>query len=64
MRLIKSQTTNSRSITGKGLKHDTRTEITTLDGTVMMTPKGTSAERPATGLDGYLRFNLNIASLI
>ena len=63
MRLIKSQTTNSRSITGKGLKHDTRTEITTLDGTVMMTPKGTSDQRPAVGLDGYLRFNLDYGQL-
>ena len=63
MRLVKSQTTNARSIIGNGLKHDTRTKITTLDGTVMMTPKGTSDERPTTGLDGYLRFNLDYGQL-
>lgn len=62
MRLIKSSTTNTRSILGDGLKHDTRTRVTVLDGTVMLAPQGTTDERPV-GVDGYVRFNLDYGSL-
>ena len=59
MRLIKNQTTNARIITGKGLKYDPLTQITSFDGTVMLIPRGTTAERP-TGVEGYIRYNTDL----
>lgn len=59
MRLIKNQTTNARVITGKGLKYDPLTQITSFDGTVMLVPRGTTAERPI-GVEGYVRYNTDL----
>ena len=59
MRLIKSQTTNARVITGAGIKYDPSTDITSLDGNVMLIPKGTTADRP-TGVEGYIRYNTDL----
>jgi len=57
MRLIKRQTTNSRSITGKGVVYDTDDQIILDSKSNMLVPKGTTAERPATAVDGQVRYN-------
>jgi hypothetical protein len=59
MRLIKSQTTNARAITGTGIKYDPLTEITSLDGNVMLIPKGSTSARPV-GVEGYIRYNTDL----
>jgi hypothetical protein len=57
MRLIKAQTTNLRSIYGKGVKYDVD-DLVTVDSTnAMIVPKGLEAERPASFIDGMLRYN-------
>jgi hypothetical protein len=57
MRLIKAQTTNLRSIYGKGVKYDIN-DLVTVDSTnAMILPKGTDAQRPASFINGMLRYN-------
>ena len=57
MRLLKAQNTNLRNIYGKGVKYDVN-DIVRLDSDkAMLVPKGTSAERPTSPADGYLRYN-------
>lgn len=57
MRLIKAQTTNLRSIYGKGVKYDIN-DLVTVDSTnAMIVPKGTEAERPASFINGMIRYN-------
>jgi len=60
MRLIKNQTTNARVITGKGIKYDPLTQITSFDGNVMLIPRGNTAERPVPGVEGYIRYNTDL----
>ena len=60
MRLIKAQTTNLRSIKGTGIKHDI-IDNTVIDTTkAMLVAKGTTAERPVTPINGYLRYNTDV----
>jgi len=60
MRLIKAQTTNLRSIKGTGVKHDI-TNNTVIDTTkATLVAKGTTAERPVTPINGYLRYNTDV----
>ena len=57
MRLIKAQTTNLRSIYGKGVKYDIN-DLVTVDSTnAMIVPKGSDGNRPASFINGMLRYN-------
>tara|TARA_B110000503_G_scaffold126064_1_gene194286 strand:+ start:1364 stop:1897 length:534 start_codon:yes stop_codon:yes gene_type:complete len=57
MRLIKAQTTNLRSIAGKGVRYDINDNII-MDGSKgMIVPKGTTVERPLFPKKGMIRFN-------
>lgn len=57
MRLIKAQNTNLRNIYGKGVKYDINDQVIVDSTNVMLIPKGTTAERPATATNGHLRYN-------
>jgi hypothetical protein len=57
MRLIKAQNTNLRSIRGNGVKYDVDDQVILDSNNVLLVPKGTLAERPATANNGHLRYN-------
>ena len=57
MRLIKAQNTNLRNITGKGVKYDINDQVVVDSNNVMLVPKGTTAQRPATPINGHIRYN-------
>lgn len=60
MRLIKKQTTNARSITGKGFKYDLSTNIASVSANSLIIPIGTTSNRPILPADGSIRFNSTI----
>lgn len=60
MRLIKRQTTNSRSITGKGVRYDIDNQVVVDSTNVILMPKGTTSERPQFHNEGHLRFNTSV----
>lgn len=60
MRLIKRQTTNLRSIIGKGVQYDIDDQVIVDSNNVMLIPKGTTAQRPQFPADGHLRFNTTV----
>lgn len=57
MRLIKAQTTNLRSIAGRGVKYDINDQVILESTNVMLVPKGTEGERPSSPNNGHLRYN-------
>ena len=63
MRLIKRQTTNLRSITGKGVQYDIDDQVIVDSERALVVPKGVEAERPGevgitTGaIEGQIRYN-------
>jgi len=57
MRLLKAQNTNLRSIYGKGVKYDINDQVILDSENVMLIPKGTTAQRPASPTNGHLRYN-------
>ena len=57
MRLIKAQTTNLRSIAGRGVKYDLNDQVILESTNVMLVPKGSEAERPSSPNNGHLRYN-------
>jgi len=57
MRLIKAQTTNLRSIYGKGVKYDIDDQVIVDSTNVMLVPKGPIGNRPVTPTTGHLRYN-------
>tara|TARA_B110000503_G_scaffold83970_1_gene127992 strand:+ start:1540 stop:2055 length:516 start_codon:yes stop_codon:yes gene_type:complete len=63
MRLIKAQTTNLRSIYGKGVKYDINDQIILDSTNVMLVPKGTTAQRPSSLVDGHMRYNTTLNEL-
>lgn len=63
MRLLKAQNTNLRNIYGKGIKYDTDDQIIVDSTNVMLVPKGTTAQRPATPTNGHLRYNITTNQL-
>lgn len=60
MRLIKRQTTNLRSIIGKGVQYDINDQVIVDSNNVMLVPKGTTAQRPVTPNNGHLRYNTSL----
>ena len=63
MRLLKAQTTNLRNIYGKGIKYDIDDQVIVDSTNVMLIPKGTTAQRPATPTNGHLRYNITTNQL-
>ena len=57
MRLIKRQTTNLRSITGKGIQYDINDQVIVDSTNTILVPKGTEAQRPSSPANGHLRYN-------
>ena len=57
MRLIKRQTTNLRSITGKGIQYDINDQVVVDSTNTILVPKGTEAQRPSSPANGHLRYN-------
>ena len=57
MRLIKRQTTNLRSIAGKGVQYDINDQVVMDSTNTMLVPKGTTAQRPTSPVTGHIRYN-------
>jgi hypothetical protein len=57
MRLIKAQTTNLRSIYGKGVKYDINDQVIIDSTNVMLVPKGTTGQRLSSPVNGHMRYN-------
>jgi hypothetical protein len=57
MRLIKAQTTNLRSIAGRGVKYDINDQVILESTNTVLVPKGTEAERPTSPVNGHVRYN-------
>lgn len=57
MRFLKAQNTNLRSIIGKGVKYDLNDQVIVDSTNVMLIPVGTLAERPASAVNGHMRYN-------
>ena len=57
MRLIKRQTTNQRSIAGKGVQYDINDQVILDSTNVMLVPKGTDLQRPTSPNNGHMRYN-------
>ena len=60
MRLIKAQTTNLRSIVGRGVKYDINDQVVLESTNVVLLPKGTTAERPLSPNNGHARYNTDV----
>ena len=63
MRLIKAQTTNLRSIVGRGVKYDINDQVILESTNTMLVPKGTTAERPTSPTNGHVRYNTTTEQL-
>ena len=63
MRLIKAQTTNSRSIKGKGVKYTINNKVVLDTNSSLTFPAGTTAQRPANPSVGDTRFNTDTQRL-
>ena len=57
MRLLKAQNTNLRNIYGKGVKYDIDDQVILDSDNSVLVPKGTTAQRPASPVNGHLRYN-------
>ena len=57
MRFIKQQTTNRRNLAGLGLKIDMNSHAVIDTTSTMLIAKGTTAQRPSSPLNGYIRYN-------
>lgn len=60
MRLLKAQNTNTRNLRGKGVKYDINDQVIMDSTNSLVLPKGNTAERPTTSLEGQLRYNTDI----
>lgn len=57
MRLIKRQTTNLRSISGKGIVYDINDQVIVDSNNVVLIAKGTTDQRPELPNNGHIRYN-------
>ncbi len=57
MRLLKGQNTNLRNIYGKGVKYDVNDQVIMDSDNAVLVPKGTTAQRPTTPVNGQFRYN-------
>jgi len=60
MRLIKAQTTNLRSIVGRGVKYDINDQVVLESTNVVLIPKGDTGERPTSPVNGHARYNTDV----
>jgi hypothetical protein len=60
MRLMKAQNTNLRNIYGKGVKYDINGQVIIDSDNVILLPRGTTAQRPASPENGHLRYNTDL----
>ena len=57
MRFIKQQTTNRRNLAGLGLKLDINNHAVVDTTSTILIAKGTTAQRPSSPTNGYIRYN-------
>lgn len=57
MRLLKAQTTNLRSIRGKGVKYDANDQVIMDSKKAVLIPKGKQNQRPFYPENGFVRYN-------
>jgi len=57
MRLIKAQTTNLRTIYGKGVRYDINDQVIVDSKVGMIVPIGPTGDRPLTPTEGFVRYN-------
>ena len=57
MRLIKRQTTNLRSIAGKGIQYTINNEVIIDSKKSILVPKGPNSNRPLNFVNGQIRYN-------
>lgn len=60
MRFIKRQSTNLRSLSGKGVHYDINDQVILDSTNSALVPKGTSAERPVSPIEGQIRYNTTL----
>lgn len=63
MRLIRSQSTNLRSIRGSGVKYDSNDQVIMDSKTGALLPKGRDNEKPFYPENGYIRYNVDTNEL-
>lgn len=63
MRLIKRQTTNLRSIKGRGVTYDVNDIVTADTPRAFYLPSGSTDERPSDAKNGYMRFNTTLNAI-
>jgi hypothetical protein len=63
MRFIKRQSTNLRSLSGKGVHYTVNDEIVMDSKNSVRVPKGPANERPETPTEGHLRYNSTVDEL-
>lgn len=63
MRYLKRQSTNKRLLNGKGLIYTQYETIEAQSTGAFLVPKGTQVQRPATPIEGQLRFNTTLRQL-
>lgn len=57
MRFIKRQSTNLRSLQGKGIHYDEDDQVILESKNSLLIPKGTTSDRPVLPENGHLRYN-------
>ena len=57
MRLIKAQTTNNRTIYGKGIRYDIDEQVIIDSDNAVLISKGTDLQKPGTPVNGHVRYN-------
>lgn len=57
MRYIKRQSTNLRSLVGKGIHYDTTDQVVIESNNSVRLPKGTTSDRPFYPTEGHIRYN-------
>lgn len=60
MRLLKAQTTNLRSIKGKGVIYDINDQVIVDSDNSVLLAKGTTNERPEFPENGHMRYNTDL----
>src|SRR6056300_270980 len=60
MRLLKAQNTNLRNIYGEGVRYDIDGQVVMDTTNMMLIPKGTTAERITTPVNGHMRYNISL----
>ena len=57
MRFIKQQSNNTRGAIGTGIRYDSTSQAVVDGSMAIIVPRGTTAERPGSAVNGQLRYN-------